>query len=992
MPLLQNNFIKHSLLLAVLLLSGISIQAQTSDSLNRASEVWVDSVFNSLNQEERIAQLMLVRANDPGKPYDKRVDKWIKKYNIGGVTFFKGGPVAQAKVTNKWQAEAKTPLLISIDGEWGLAMRLDSTISYPLQMTLGAIEDDSLIYRMGKQIAEECHRIGIQLNFAPVVDINSNPKNPVIGMRSFGSDKHDVSEKGMAYMNGLQNEGILATAKHFPGHGDTDMDSHKTLPVIPHDSIRLDSVELYPFKKLINSGLRGIMIAHLYMPAFEIQENTPTTLSYNVTTKLLQQKLGFNGLVVTDGLEMQGVRKYYKAGEIEVKALQAGNDILLLPPEVPTAIKAIQNAIKEGRLSDSLINERCKKVLKYKYMAGLNIVQPIKIEGIYEDLNSKKGQRLRSELFEKAITLVQNHDSIIPLSQERKHGIAALTIGYSYPTTFQKTLEEYTDVAFYNTGKIPSAEQQKGLMKELQKYNTIIIGLENTNISPSKNFGVSKEAIQFINQLKPQLHKNVILDIFTAPYVLKDIEAENFDAILVSYQDKVDAKKASAQIIFGGLPAMGHLPASADSLFPIGTGITTSKTRIAYHPSMYGDLESKGIHEVDSIIDYAYKHKAFPGCQVIALKDGDLFLERNIGYHTGKQKIKVKEADLYDIASITKIAATTLAIMKLSEEGVIDIDRRLSDYLLFLKNSNKKDLIIRDIMAHQAGLKPWFAFYKNTVTPAGSPSKEIYHRKSSEAYPTRVANDIYIKKDFERILVDTIINSKLDSCYKFQYSDLGFYLLPQLVELATNQNFENYLYHNFYEPLGLKSTTFLPRHYFKKDKIVPTEIDDYFRDQLIDGDVHDPGAAMLGGVSGHAGLFSSARDLAVIMQMLMNGGTYGGKRYLEAATINDFTRVQFPMNENRRGAGFDKPLLEFHEHGPNCYSARPSSFGHSGFTGTYAWADPETGLVYIFLSNRVYPNSRNKELLKEDIRTNIHESLYKAIGKEKIKENITEDK
>ncbi|MFA8299739.1 MAG: glycoside hydrolase family 3 N-terminal domain-containing protein, partial [Hyphomicrobiales bacterium] len=644
------------LLTFILIFLNSIVSAQDTD---RGKTQWVDSIMSSLSLKEKIGQLMLVRANQPGKNYDPNIIKYIKDYDIGGVTFFKGGPVEQLKTTNEYQSAAKTPMLISIDAEWGLGMRLDSTISFPLQMTLGAISDNHLIEEMGLEIAKECKRMGIQFNFAPVVDINSNPKNPVIGMRSFGEDRDNVAAKGVAYMEGLQSENIISTAKHFPGHGDTDIDSHKSLPTITHDSLRMDSLELYPFKHLFNHNLSGIMIAHLYVPTYEKENNLPTTLSNNVVTKLLKEQLGFKGLVVTDGLDMQGVAKYFPAGEIEVRALEAGNDILLLPQNVPVAVQSIEKAIKEGRLSEDLINDRCRKVLSYKYDAGLNELTLQSTDNLYQDLNNSKALALRKKLFEHAITLVKNDSDLIPLKNLDDISIASISIGKNN-NSFQRMLDRYSGVEKLYLPKVSNESQQKQVLRKAKKADVIIIDVQNTNINARDNFGVSKETIAFINQLRKDTKAKIILDVFAAPYVLSDINPDHFDAILMSYQEKVDAQLASAQIIFGGLPALGHLPVNVSESFKLGQGIETKKIRIAYEASNSTVLHPEYLAKVDSILLNGLKIKAYPGCQVMAMKDGAVIYNRNLGFHTANRKKAVRPDDIYDIASITKIAATTL--------------------------------------------------------------------------------------------------------------------------------------------------------------------------------------------------------------------------------------------------------------------------------------------------------------------------------------------
>jgi beta-glucosidase-like glycosyl hydrolase/CubicO group peptidase (beta-lactamase class C family) len=942
---------------------------------------WVDSVYNSLSPEERIAQLMIVRANEPGKEYDDKIEEYIREYNIGGVCFFRNHPHHQAKTTNAWQSMAKTPLLISIDAEWGLGMRLDSTTVFPFQMGLGAITDNELIYRMGSMIAEECSRIGVHMNFAPVVDINSNPDNPVIGMRSFGQDRENVARKGLAYMEGLQNKGVIATAKHFPGHGDTDTDSHKTLPLIAHSEQRLDSIELYPFRKLIDDGLGGIMIAHLFIPAYEKEEGVASTLSQNIVDGLLRGKLGFDGLIVTDALDMRGVTKYHKAGEIELQALKAGNDILLLPADIPRALKRISSAVKDNTVAETMIEDRCKKVLAYKYRAGLNEYNAIELTGLHHDLNSSAAQSLNRELFEASATLIRNDNDLIPLDRLDTLKTAYVACGGGLDEDrFGSIMGLYTGIEYFELPASPRKKDNDKLLASLEDFNLIIVGVLNTNIYAYKDYGIDDETWSFIRQVGKE--KKLILDLFASPYALSALgSAELPDAIIISYQDDELAQEAGAQLIFGGIPARGVLPVDIEGLYQAGAGIQTEKIRLGFtDPACFGIADSM-IVKADSIALSGIELKAYPGCQVIAAKDGKIFYHRNFGYHTYDNDKAVRDTDLYDLASLTKIAATTLAVMDLSAGGQIDIDRKLSYYLPYLKGTNKEQLIIREMMAHQSRFRTWIPYFRYTigeVTP-----QNIYSDEFSEEYPVRVAEGLYIRRDYYHDILDSIRFSGLRKGMDYKYSDLGFYLLKEAVETITNRPFEKYVSEKYYLPLGLPTMGYLPLHRFEKDRIVPTENDTEFRRQLLQGDVHDQGAAMLGGVSGHAGLFSDAFDMAVIMQLFLDGGTYGGKTYLEKEVLDEFTRTQFPLNGNRRGVGFDKPLLEYEEDGPTCRSASHASFGHSGFTGTYAWADPRNGLVYIFLSNRVCPDANNAKIMEYDIRTNLHQVFYDAIENSK---------
>jgi len=950
-----------------------------SDSLSIIKYPWADSVFNSLTLDEKIAQLLVVRANYD-KSYDRNdlVSKLIKNYNIGGLTFFGGEPVTQAKLTNDWQKASKTPLLISIDAEWGLGMRLNNAISFPYQMTLGAIQDDSLIFEMGCEIAKQCKRLGIQANFAPVVDINSNAANPVIGCRSFGEDKTNVANKGIAYMNGLQKNGVLATAKHFPGHGDTDSDSHYTLPIVPHSKERVDSLELYPFKKLIDNELGGIMVAHLYFPAYEKKKKTATTLSHNVVTKLLKEDLGFNGIVVTDALDMKGVTKYHKPGNIEVKAFQAGNDILLLPVDVPKAIYKIKRAISKGKISILDVDKRCRKILEYKEKLGLDKYQNVEIENIYNDINNSEANYLNQRLYEASITLVKNENSIIPLQNLDTFKIASVSIGVDKVSGFQEMMNNYARIDNFTMPKEASDDEIFLLLSELSDYNLVIVGIHNTSIFPSRKFGITQKSIGFINSLKHQ--NKIILDIFASAYSLAYFEdTENIEAIIVSYQDNEISMDVSAQLIFGGIGAKGRLPVTASENFPLNSGIETMPIRLKYTSPEELNISKTAIEKIDSTANYGVEIEAYPGCQILAAKDGKVFYNKSFGYFTYDKNNAVENSDIYDLASITKIAATTIAMMKLVDDNIVDIDQKVSKYIPFLLNTNKEDIILRELMAHQARFQAWIPYFESTISENG-PDSEIYNNIITEEFPSRVAEDIYIRKYYTHNVFDSILSSPLRECDEYKYSDLGFYLLMQVLENTTNKPFELYLEKNFYQSLGLSNLGFLPRNSVELTDIVPTENDTIFRMQLLQGDVHDPGAAMLGGVCGHAGLFSNTSNLAIIMQMLLQYGSYAGVNYIDSSLVSEFTQIQFPLNDNRRGVGFDKPLQIYNEEGPTCEAVSSSSFGHSGFTGTYVWADPKNNLIYVFLSNRVCPDASNMKIIDENIRTNIHQLFYEAIG------------
>ena len=953
------------------------LMSQNTDYSEEAATHWADSVYRSLSIEERIGQLIFVRANYPGKPYLTEVNDFVKKYNIGGVVFFKGDPVGQAVQTNKWNALAKTPLFVAIDAEWGLAMRLDHTVKYPLQMTLGAIENNAYIYRMGVEIAEQCRRLGVQINLAPVSDVNNNPENPVIGMRSFGENPERVAMKAFQYAKGMQDGGIIACAKHFPGHGNTATDSHLDLPVIRASKKELKKVEFVPFQYLIDHGVDAVMTAHLSVPALDNKKKRASSLSGKIVDGYLKKKMGFQGLVITDGLDMKGVTKNNKKGKVALKAFEAGNDILLIPDDIPASIQAIKEALDKGKIEASRLEESCKKILRYKYKSGLWKQEMVNTTGLLADLNKPSYYHTVKELFDEAVTVVRNEEHILPLAYPDTLKPAVVVIGTEKETAFEKPLTDFMPVDVYRLPHNAGTSAKQEVLEALSDYNLVIVAVVNTNILASKRYHIPESDVQFIEHVA---RKNaVVLDVFASPYALGFFgDMSEFKAVVVSYQDKPYMQKISAEAILGIHKANGKLPVSIAG-FTAGTGFIIEKSRLSYATPEELGIDTSLLAKIDSIALNGIEVKAYPGCQILAAKDGYIFYQKSFGYHTYDKKQKVKLDDVYDLASLTKILASTPSLMRMVDEKKIDINGRLSDYLLYLRGTNKENLGFREVLAHQAGLQSWIPYYEETIWNTDWDTT-VYRSEISELFPVRVAEHMYIQEDYHYAIYDEIINSPLLEKKEYKYSDLGFYLFKDMIEQMNNTGLDNYVYRYFYEPLGLRHLRYQPRRFFPPGKIVPTENDQVFRHQLLHGDVHDQGAAMLGGVSGHAGLFGDACDVAVMMQMYMDGGNYGGRHFISKETLQDFTSYQFPENDNRRGLGFDKPLLEYEDHRTNCRSASPESFGHSGFTGTYAWADPETGLIYVFLSNRVCPDMHNSKIMDLDIRTNIHQLFYDAIA------------
>tara|TARA_Y100001968_G_scaffold333810_1_gene399745 strand:+ start:1777 stop:4596 length:2820 start_codon:yes stop_codon:yes gene_type:complete len=935
-----------------------------------------------MSLDEKIGQLFMIPAySNMGQEHEKSIEELIKNYHVGGILFFQGSPYHQVNLTNRFQTISKSPLLIAIDAECGLAMRLDSTILFPRQMTLGAIQDNNLIYQMGKQIGVQCKEMGIHMNMAPVVDINNNPKNPVINHRSFGENPKNVTAKSLMYMKGLHEQKILANAKHFPGHGDTDSDSHKTLPTIYHDKRRLDSVELYPFKVLIDSGLKSTMVAHLYVPAIDSTPNKASTLSRKLVTELLQDELKFKGLIFTDGLNMRGVSAFYEKGEVDVQALLAGNDILLIPEDIPKAVEKIKQAINDKRISIKDIEHKVKKILSAKKWLNLSSKPIIENTGITQKINSYQAGFINHELYKNALTLIKNENTL-PITRLDTLKIASVSIGKSTTHAFNSSINRYCSFDKFFINKNTNRTKIDSIAKQLNQYNTIILSIYEMNQNPYQNFGLPKVIDQLCMQLSA--NKKIILNLFGNPYSLSKLKSlSNLDAVLISYEDQELPNDLSGQLIFGGISAKGKLPISINSEFKEGFGLETPKTRFSYtYPESIG-VSSNNLLKIDTIVEEAFKAMAFPGCQIFAAKDGEVFFQKSYGNHTyDKDSKKVDNSAIYDLASITKIASSAAALMDLHQKEEISLDSNLGYYLPNLVDTTEySNIVLKEMLTHQAKLTPWIPFYIKTLFK-GKPKYEIYSIKESDYFNKRVANNLFINDSYRDTIFDRILSTNLLKVKKYKYSDVGYYFVNQMIKDITGLNQDQYVDSNFYSRLGLKNIGYQPRNKWPLEKITPTENDKVFRQQLIHGDVHDQGAAMLGGVAGHAGLFSNANDLAVMMQLFMQYGIYGQDTLLSEETVKLFTSSPYyQSNKNRRGIAFDKPVRNG-AGGPTCFNcASTKSFGHSGFTGTLAWADPENGFVYVFLSNRVHPNAENKKLITMNIRTRIQKVFIEAINK-----------
>ncbi|MBS1583546.1 MAG: serine hydrolase [Bacteroidetes bacterium] len=948
-----------------------------------AATPWADSVFSTLSLDERIAQLMMVAAwSNKDAKHTNEIAKLVKERNIGGLIFFQGGPVRQANLTNRYQALARTPLLIGMDLEWGLGMRLDSTMRFPRQMTLGALTDDSGIERMGEEIARQMKRLGVQVSFSPVADVNNNPANPVINDRSFGEDRELVTRKAIAYMKGLQNGGVIATAKHFPGHGDTDVDSHKNLPVIAQTRARLDSLELYPFQRMVEEGLSAIMVGHLEVPALDTTKGLPSTLSRPIVSDLLEREFGFKGLVFTDALNMKGVANADKPGEIELRALLAGNDVLLFPLDPVKAIDRIRQAVDSGLVPREMIDHKCLKLLRAKEWAGLARVAPVVTKGLTDDLNTPAAKALRRQLFGDALTLLRN-DGTFPVKRLDSLKIASLVIGDSMHNAFQRALGRYATVREFRCDKVLNRDSANALLAQLKGFDLVIASVHGTSFRVEKEFGVPQLTLDFLRRLDDQSPMAFVL--FANPYRLTmAYGAQRWNGLVVAYEENEDTQDLAAQLLFGAIPAKGKLPVTASSFFAKGDGLEMADA----HRLRYGLPEEDGIRtadlaRIDAIVNEGLQAGAYPGCQVLVAHDGDVVWNKAYGSPTYAKQRPVRLDDIYDLASVTKVASTTLALMKLVDERKIDVDRTLGDYLpdLAKRSSVHASMTISEILTHQAGLKPFVPFYKRLLAD-GRVRPGLATDTPDAGHTLRVADRIYLPASYRDSLYAWVVATPLGTRGEYVYSDMGMYLLQRVIERVAGLPVDRYMAATYYRPLGLSTIGFNPLERFPKDRIMPTENEAEFRRQQLQGDVHDPGAALMGGVAGHAGLFGDANDLAVVLQLLLNGGTYGGVRYLSDSTVAMFTKCRFCKNDgsgNRRALGWDKPQPQGQK-GPTCDCVSYASFGHTGFTGTMVWADPQDRTLYVFLSNRVYPDASNKKLADLSIRTRIQEVVHGAVA------------
>lgn len=986
-------FRRKKTILSFVLISAFTLSASKAEVVSK-STVWADSVMQTMNLKQKIAQLFMVAAysNKPDT-HVQEIYQLVQQYGVGGLCFFQGSPKKQAELTNFYQQGANIPLLISMDAEWGVGMRLDSVLLFPKQMALGSIRNPNLIYELGRQVGKQFKALGMHLNFAPVVDVNNNPLNPVINTRSFGEDRKEVAERSILYMKGMQAEGIITCAKHFPGHGDTQVDSHFDLPILDYSKKRLDSLELFPFRKIIKAGVNSVMVGHLYVPAIEAEKGIPASLSSKVIQDLLQKELHFKGIVFSDGMQMKAISNNFPAPIANLKALQAGCDMLVFPTQVIASIDTIEAAVLRNEFSLEQLNAKCKKILVAKYDLQLTHFSAIPSDKVTAFLNRPEAKALQAQLIEESFILLKNNHQTLPLNNPDLSSCVYLEIGKDQGTVFYNRIKDYANIPRIST--VQRIDSLNAKLTDLRKFKTVIVAYHDLSEYPQRNFRIDTAfAKQIIDSLPNQTK---ILVLFGTPYTLTKLPKPDFFAsVLVCHNNQTLTQDKAAQAIMGGIGIQGKQPVGKSIYEAHGKHLNTEISRMSYvEPYELGILE-EDLSDIDSLVQIGLDQKAFPGCQILAAYDGKVFFQKAYGTLSYTDSSRTNLHTMYDVASMSKVTGTLGVVMHLFDTKAIHLNDPLKMYLNHLPDS-KKGLTIKELLAHQAGLIAFEPYYSRFLLQP-NPDSPLYASESSSSYPVQIGkrwankeaqmNPMFFRpeysKDYPHQVGKDVFEhiSVRDSVYKYmdqskeqpkiyRYSDLSFLYLQRVLEAKTGTALDHWCDSLYFSPLQMYRTCYTPAQKMEVDSIAPTSYDPLFRKQILRGYVDDNNAAMLGGVAGHAGLFSTCNDLSKYYQMLMWHGTYGGEEFLSKKTIKLFTSQAYKHSDNRRALGFDRPEPHKGKDNPGPSELSQSGFGHTGFTGCMVWCDPARKLVYVFLSNRVNPDPSNGLLSKLSTRSEI---------------------
>lgn len=993
--------LRKYLILFGLSLAAAGMAAKTPLMLTKVQkqdmEAWVDSVYNSMSEDRRVGQLIqeVFQAKDTvaAKSEIKRV---VGRYHVGGI-YFSGGPAENhAKLSNYANSLSALPVLVSLDGEWGLSMRMPNTPRFPKNMMLGAIQDDRLLYEYGLEMARECKEVGVNVNFAPTVDVNSNPKNPVIGTRSYGEDAQNVSRKAIAYARGLEDGGVLSVAKHFPGHGDTDEDSHKTLPSVNRSLAAMQAVDLVPFKNYIDAGLGGVMVAHLNVPALHTGEQ-PSSLSENVAEGLLKEKMGFGGLVFTDALVMKGARTDGKPNGLA--AFKAGADVLLEPYNLEKSFQELKAYYNKGGVYREAIEKACKKILAYKYALGLDSYEPVDTRGMLGRINSREAELTMRKLYAASITVLKNEGDILPVKHlDGKICVATVGGAAQAGKKFLNTCRLYTEIVAKH---LPDAAAAATWAKANKDAGTVVVGIFD-------NSQATRLAVK--NVVAQAGAAKTVLVFFVRPYDLSAFATQigACPGIVEAYEPQPYAQEYAAQAVFGGSDATGRLPVTVPEVAEVGAGINVKASRLGYGMPEEVGLDNRLVEQIDSISKEALRQGSFPGCRVLVARHGKVVVDKSYGYLDSSKKTLVDGNTLYDLASVSKATGTLSGIMKAVDDKKLSLKGKLGEYIPELKGTSKGELTVRDLLFHETGIQPALNIYRLMtdstsysgalvrgsktadykrfaggayVNDAAKVRTDITSPVKTAAFDRQIGRNLYVGQATADTVMNIIYNLPQRDDRNFVYSCLNFCLLRQAEENVTGVRHDRFVRDNIFHKLGAYRAVYRPLDHFAKNEIAPTELDEYFRGGLVQGVVHDETAAFSGGIQGNAGFFAAAGDLAKLCQMWLNGGMYGGERILSRETVDTFLTLGTP--NSHRGLGFDKPNKEYPDRSSVCEGANPEVVGHTGFTGTCFWVDPKEDLIYVFLCNRVCPSRNNPAFGRVGARYNIFQYVYDSLTRGK---------
>lgn len=954
-----------------------------------AAQAWADSVYNTLTERQRVAQLMCPKV-DPRKSQKSRnyIKKLVQTEGVGSLLFSWSTVKESADMINYAQSIAKVPVMMTLDGEWGPQMRLRELPAFPRNMSLGAIQDEELLYQYGLETARQCRALGIQVNFAPVADVNSNPKNPVIGDRSFGCDPHRAARQVVAYSRGLEDGGVQAVAKHFPGHGAVATDSHKELPMLNKNIKELEMTEFVPFREFTKAGLSGIMVGHIKVPAID-KKGTATSMSHKAYS-LLADKIGFDGLVYTDAMGMKGA--HIATGNNCVEALKAGADVVECADPI-TDLNAVMAAIKAGKIKKTEIERRVKKVLAYKYAMGLS-QRPATVdaEAATRLCNDAQAEAVNRRLVSAMMTVVYNNDNILPLRNLAQRDIAIVTLGAdASKSEFANYCHRYAGGELFSALQGSLSVRQ---LNEIKRHNTIIVGIYDDKAATRATF----------NKLKTM--KDVVAVFFISPLKLGKFltGTDSPAAVVEAYEVKPYTGQYAAQAVFGGITVTGRLPIDVAGIAKAGDGVTLPQTRLGYSSPMTDGHPACLTDSIDSIANRLIDTEATPGCQILVAKNGNIIYDRQFGKLT-RGGANVNEQTMYDLASVSKALGTLPGIMLAVDSGVIDIDAYASRYIPGLRGTGKDSITVRQLLFHESGMPPALNVFQTMIDPEsftgrmitdkkddihtieimqgawghrdGKVRTDIISNRRTDAYNLPIAKNMWASRQTYDTVMSRIYHIPLRDTKRYTYSCLNFCLLMDAEQHATGQDHVSWVSRKLWEPLGAWSVCYNPALKWPLEKIAPTEVDTYLRRQHVHGYVHDETAAFSGGVQGNAGLFANADDLAKICQMWLNGGTYGGERIISEDVVRQFTTEKSPTC--RRGLGFDKPDTTNLYNTPTADEAGPQVYGHLGFTGTCFWVDPKNEIIIIFLTNRVDPTRTTPVFNSANIRPELVRQVLKAL-------------